>query len=177
MNVRIEKSFVFQAAIHFEGTFMVNTYDMNLLMTVLTEDQWEQKIAIERINFYILENLEHNIFVHNKDKKAIDKYRKAGLKVIELPEEPFDQIIGIVLMLKFDAIMEGRVAVDEIVFGSKLTSNIKFHTLFEEAEATYAGNNWWNNNSCVITTTKKDKVVKLFDTNDWKDVGLTWKAS
>lgn len=176
MNVRIEKNFTFQAAIHFEGTFMVNTYDMTLLMTVLTEDQLEQNIAIERINFYIIENLEHSIFVDSKQKKAIEKYRKAGMKVIELPEEPYDQIIGIVLMLKFDAIMEGRVSLDETVFGSKLTSNIKFHTLFEEAEALYAGNNWWNNNSCAITT-KKEKVVKLFDTTDWKDVGLTWQAN
>lgn len=176
MNVRIEKNFVFQAAIHFEGVFMVNTYDMTLLMTVLTEDQLEQNIAIERINFYLIENLEHCIFVNSKEKKAIDKYRKAGMRVIELPEEPFDQIIGIILMLKFDAIMEGRVSVDEIVFGSKLTSNIKFHTLFEEAEALYAGNNWWNTNACAMVN-KKDKVVKLFDTHDWKDVGLTWQAS
>lgn len=98
------------------------------------------------------------------------------MRVIELPEEPYDQIIGIVLMLKFDAIMEGRVGVDEIIFGSKLTSDIKFHTLFEEAEATYGGRDWWNNNTCAISN-KKDKVVKLFDTHDWKDVGLTWTAS
>jgi hypothetical protein len=146
------------------------------MMTVLTENQYEQNVAIERINFYCIENLEHCIFVDSKQKKAIDKYKKAGLKVIELPEEPYDQIISLILMLKFDAIMEGRVGVDEMIFGSKLTSNIKFHTLFEEAEAMYGGSNWWNQNTCAMLS-KKDKVVKLSDVVDWKDVGLTWKAS
>lgn len=163
------------SAVDFEDMFMMNLYDMTLFMSVQTESQLEQNIAVERINYYLLENIEDSIFVGQNKKKKISNYTKAGLKVVELPEEPYDQIIALVLMLKLDAIMEGRIRVDEIIFGSKLTSGIKFHCLFEEAQSLYSGNNWWNTSSCALKP-KKDKVVKLFDTHDWKDVGLTWQA-
>jgi hypothetical protein len=178
MNVRIEKDFIFDAAMHFENNFLINNYYLNLSMTVLTDSTYEQNIAIERINYFLNNCIENSIFVSSAESKNIEYYEKAGLTVLKLPEEPYDQIIACVLMLKLNSIMEEKIHVDKIVFGSKLTAGIKFNIEYDETEEFAEINDWWNDPSTSTENNqnrKKDKVVKLFEKDDWKELGLLWK--
>lgn len=174
---KVQKDYVFECAIHFEDKFMINFYELTLFMEVVTDNQYEQNIAIERVNYYLSSIIDNSIFVNQEEKKAIENYEKAGIKVITLPEDPYDQIIGLLLMLKLNAIMENKLVVNEIMFQSKLTAGIKFHTFIEETED-YLGKYWWTDSSPSYkdqSKTKKEKVVKLFDTDTWASLGLTWK--
>lgn len=178
MNARIEKDFVFDCAVHFENKFIINNYYVNLFMSVLTDSPYEQNIAIERANYFITQCIENSIFVLSTDTKVIENYEKAGLNILKLPEEPYDQIIGCVLMLKLNSIMEGKIHVDDIVFGSKLTAGIKFNINYDEVEQFAEMKDWWNDPSTSTQakqSRKKDKVIKLFDKDDWKELGLLWK--
>jgi hypothetical protein len=57
-----------------------------------------------------------------------------------------------------------------------LSNLIKFNIDHEIAAAEFAGKYWYNKNTLSLhNKTKKDKIVNLFEQNDWKDVGLTWK--
>lgn len=173
----IEKDFVFESAIHFENKFMINFYELTLFMEVVTDNQYEQNVAIERVNHFIQDVLDSCIFVNQTDKKSIENYEKAGIRVITIPENPYDQIIGLILILKLNAIMEGKLIINEIKFQSKLTSGIKFRTLEEETEE-FKGKHWWTENNPNYKETsksKKDKVVKLFDNDSWAELGLGWK--
>lgn len=179
MLTRIQKDFTFQTAVHFEGSFMVNFYEMLALIDVETLDPKEQHVAIERMTYFLNQQIENVIFVDEKETDAIQKYRAAGIKVAEIPDEPYDQIVGLVLINKCNSIMEGRLYVSEIVFGSKLSNLIKFNISGESAEAEFPGKFWYNDTSPnVLSKTKKDKIVKLFDEHQtsWKDLELTWKA-
>jgi hypothetical protein len=174
---KIQKDFVFECAIHFEEKFIINFYELTLFMEVNTDNQYEQNIAIERVNYYLTSVIDNSIFVNQSDKKAIENYENAGIRVITLPEDPYDQIIGLLLILKLNAIMENKVTVTEIIFQSKLTAGIKFHTYVEETED-YRGKYWWTENTpCykLVSKSKKDKVVKLFENDTWAELGLTWK--
>jgi len=173
---KIQKDYVFECAIHFEDKFMINFYETTLFMEVVTDNQYEQNIAIERINYYISNIIDNSIFVNEEDKKVITNYENAGIRVISLPEDPYDQIIGLLLMLKLNAIMENKIVINEIMFQSKLTAGIKFHTFIEETED-YLGKHWWTDKSpsYKIPSNKKEKVVKLFDEDTWTSLGLTWK--
>jgi hypothetical protein len=179
MSIKIQKDFVFESAIHFEGSFLINFYELTLHMTVDTDDMREQNIALERINYFLANHIENHIWVSSEEKKAIEAYQKANISVLEIPEEPFDQIVGMILLLKINAITEGKISVTNIIFGSKLTNNIKFDTSVEEAEALFAGKFWWNTSSPSTVArhiNKKEKVVKLVYEDNWNEFGLSWKA-
>lgn len=176
MNAEIEKDFTFLTSIHFENKFLVNLYEMKAYMQILTENPIEQNIAIERLNYFLGDYIDSAVLVKETEEDAISKYRAAGLKICTTPEEPFDQIVGMILINKCNAIMEGRILMSDITFGSKLSNLIKFNIDHETAAVEFAGKHWYNKHTLSLhNKTKKDKIVNLFEQNDWKDVGLTWK--
>lgn len=168
------------AAVHFNGKFMVNFYEMFASMTINTLDAPDQNIAVERITHFLGTVIEDCIFVCEKEKDAIEKYTKAGMTVCTIPEDPYDQIVGLILINKCNAIMENRIVMTDVTFGSKLSNLIKFELSNETAEAEFGGDHWWNiPTTCVQNKkTKKDKIVNLFDhkCDDWVELELTWQA-
>lgn len=176
MNAEIEKDFTFLTSIHFENKFLVNLYEMKAYMQILTENAIEQNVAIERLNYFLGDYIDSAVLINETEEEAINKYRAAGLKICTTPEEPYDQIVGMILINKCNAIMEGRIVMTDITFGSKLSNLIKFNIEHEIAAAEFAGKHWYNKHTLSLhNKTKKDKIVNLFEQNDWKDVGLTWK--
>ena len=178
MSARIEKEFLFESAIHFEDRFMINMFEITLFMEVETDNQKEQNIAIERLNYFLSQYIDSSIWVNQKETKAIEAYENAGIRVLTIPEDPYDQIVGLILICKLNAIMEDRLVITDIIFHSKLTAGIKFHSTFEETED-FKGNHWWNDPTTNVKTikskNKKEKIVKLFDNDEWSEVGLLWK--
>lgn len=176
MNTRVSKDYTFLSSIHFDNRFMVNLYEMNISMVIQTFDMLEQNIAIERVNYFISTILEESIFINNKEVEFIEKYNNAGLRCCLIPEDPFDQIIGLILMNKCNAIMEDRIHITDMIFGSKLSNLIKFELTSEMAINEYPGKYWWNDNtmSTASKPKKKDKIINLFDNkdNDWANLEL-----
>lgn len=180
MTTRIEKDFYFQAGVRFEGKFYMNVYDLTLSILVETDSIREQNIAIERIDYFFSNVLENSIFVLHSEKESIELYEKAGLHVCTTPEEPYDQIIALILLLKLNAIIEGKLYITDITMGSKLSEGIKFCVVPEIATNIFKGDFWYNKSNTSIrdstnSNSKKDKVVNLFDVYDWNDIGLCWK--
>jgi|LauGreDrversion4_2_1035121.scaffolds.fasta_scaffold573324_2 hypothetical protein len=181
MNARIEKDFYFQAAVHFEDKFYINSYDITLSLLVETDSIREQNIAMDRVTHFLSEVLQNSILVYNKDKESIDKYRTAGLKVCELPEEPYDQILSMILIQKLNTIMEDRLKITDMVLGSVLSDGVRYSMVAEVAEAVLSGNHWWNKSTICISNSEMtpdiegDNIVKLFNDEHWADLGLTWK--
>jgi hypothetical protein len=179
MNTRIEKDFYFQTAVHFEDKFYVNTYDLTLSLLVETESIREQNIAMERTEFFLANVLQNSLLVNITNRDAIEKYKLAGINICELPEEPYDQILSMVLLLKLNSIMEGRLKITDLVLGSTLSEGVRFTIVSEVAENVLGGNHWWNKPTACLTDTEcqnnTDNIVKLFDDEDWVDIGLSWK--
>ena len=87
MNARIEKDFYFQAAVHFEDKFYINSYDITLSLLVETDSIREQNIAMDRVTHFLSEVLQNSILVYNKDKESIDKYRTCLLYTSPSPRD------------------------------------------------------------------------------------------
>ena len=177
MSTRIERDFTFQAAVHFEEVFTMNIYEIGLAMVVDTDSIEEQNIAMNRIKHFLSECLENSVLVHIDEKKAVDKYSAADIKVCNLPEEPYDQIITLLLLLKLNAITEGRLHITDIVLKSVLSDGVKFSYDIESALSnSFDSKGWWNDSSSSISTKipKKDKVVKITKNTDWASFGLEW---
>jgi len=182
MNARISKKFFFQAAVHHEKTFLINDYDIQLHMIVATDDIREQNIAMDRIKYLFEFCLENSIFINSSDTKAVDLYSKANIRICPLPEDPYDQIIGIVIMNKCNVIAEEKLIVTSIEIKSKLCDDVVFHiSADEEVEFTHYTNVWWNENNPSTNghkSSKKEKIVELKkEPKDWNSVGLSWKQN
>jgi hypothetical protein len=182
MNARISREFLLQAGLHFEDKFIISSYVFELYMDVQTEDPREQNIALERIKYLIDECFSNCVFVDTTEKKVIDAYTLAGMKVCPLPDKPYDQVIASVLLSKCNAITEGKLLVDEIKITSDISDNVSFYiSIDDEIAFNYIKDTWWTENSTAITEfvkkSKREKVVSLKkDILDWVDLGLTWKA-
>lgn len=181
LATKIEREFSFQAGVYFEGEFMMTNYDLALKMEVETASIKEQNIAMDRIHYFLNECLANSIFVQDAEKKVIEKYLQADIKVCTLPEEPHDQIITILLLLKLNAITEGKLTITEISLISDLSDDVKFlYDIDTAVDHPFGNKGWWADYSTsisdVIKTNKKDKIVRLVKNNsDWAVVGLDWE--
>lgn len=182
MSTRIEKEFAFTAGVHFNNQYVINCYDFSLSMLVDTESIREQNVAMERIKYFLYECLENSVFINQSEKKSIENYANAGIKICTLPEEPYDQIVSLLLMTKLNSITEGRLTITDIVLGSKLSDGVNFCMVSETAEQMLSDvSGWWNEpttsiNQCKMKADKKGKVVKLFNNHgEWNEIGLSWK--
>lgn len=180
MNARISRKFSFPAGIHYDGSFIINTYDIELFLDVTTEDIREQNIAMDRIKYLFDVCLDSCIFVDMHDCKAVDSYAKTNINICLLPDEPYDQVIASVLISKINSITEKHLFVTEIKVKSRICDDVIFY-VGENEEADFHGmrNVWWTENSPMISTlkkSKKEKVVELKkEPKDWNSIGLGWK--
>lgn len=177
MNTIIEKDFDFQACVHFQDTFLMNIYEFTLIIEVNTDNIREQNVAMDRIKYLVYESIENSIFVNFTDTKAIENYTKAGLKVCVVPEEPYDQIIALLLLLKLNAICENKLKIIDIKITSKLSDDVKFNENIDTATNAITTAGWWNEihpNLCSSSQNKKEKIVKLVK-DSWNELGLGWK--
>ena len=176
----IEREFDLHAGVHFEGKFLINYYSIVCSMNVETDCIREQNIAMDRIKCLLSECLSNCVFVQDSEKKTIEKYTAAGMKVCTLPEEPYDQIVALMLFHKLNTITEGRLEITAIALDSVIGDNVRFLYDAENAEHHPYKSGWWNESGPSITTTatnKKDKIVKLVKQSDWSLYELDWKQS
>ena len=178
---RVERDFGFEAAVHFADNFYVNSYLITASMLVETTSIKEQNIALDRVVHFLRSVLHSSIFVHQKDINAINKYKSADIRICTLPEEPYDQIISMVLLVKLNAITEGRLLITDLTLDSNMSDGVRFCTVAEVAVNMIDSSPelWWNAPSlCIEHCFKEDdsKVVKLFDQTGWSEVGLEWKS-
>ncbi len=180
MSTRIEKDFYFQTAVHFDNKFYINSYDLTLSVLVETDSIREQNVAMDRVTHFLNSVLQNSLLISIKETEAIEKYKKAGLKICELPEDPYDQILSMVLLQKLNAIMEGRLCITDLVLGSTMSEGVRFTMVSEVSEGVLGGNHWWNKSTICLNdaeagATTKTNIVKLFDDAHWVDLGLSWK--
>lgn len=181
INVLIERDFQFLAAIYFQGEFQFNVYDLTLHMEVNTESVREQHVAIERVKYFILNCLDSCIFINESEKNLIEKYEDCGLKVCALSDDPYDQIVALIILAKSEAITEGRMEITDVLLTSRLSDGVKFKESIESVKSDLIGRGWWSEASPMIVSqtklqNKKEKIVKLIhNDNDWNEFDLGWK--
>jgi len=151
-------------------------------MEVETESIREQNVAMERIKYFLNECLENGIFVQDTEHKVIEKYNSCGFKVCTVPEEPYDQIITLLLLIKLNSITEGRLVITDMTLGSRISDDVRFICDIESPRGPLESPGWRSDIGTSISdpikkSVKKDKIVKLFKTpsTDWAEYNLVWK--
>jgi hypothetical protein len=103
--------------------------------------------------------------------------------MVVLPDEAFDQIIAMAILCKINAVMEGKIILEEVKLSSIAGDNVWYGFDIEDDLGMFAavptknkkfnkGKPWWHRND-IMTFDAKGK----FDIADWAEVGLTWEES
>jgi hypothetical protein len=177
MNVRLKYDMPFTAGMYYDDTFRMNNYSLRLWMTTNTEKSSDHTIAFERIKTFIYKEIDSTIFINKELSDQCDLFYEAGLGVTTLPGDPVDQIIGIMLYYKLNAIMEGRMTVVETEISSMFGDNMVY--LHSELENTlgYVQPAWWTTADLVhsdVEPVDSDNVVAIPQSNCWRDLELAW---
>lgn len=180
MNVRLRYNITFPAAAWFEGELMMTNYTLALKLLTQTMDPQDQNIALERIKYFLLNELHSTIFINQTDDERAEIFTDVGLNVTTLPEEPVDQVVGIMLFYKLNAIMEGRMKITELVLSSEAGDSIEYFHSENEITDLFPESGWWHEPTLCHSSVEpeegeeKPNVVDLNADDEWRDQDLGW---
>jgi len=169
MNVRLQYVTAFNAGFWLEQQLVMSTYQIRIKLLTQTLDPADQNIALERVKHFLLSEIHSTVFVNQTEVECAEAFASLGLNVTTLPEDPVDQIVGIMLYHKLNAIMQGRMKVSELVLSSDAGDNVEFYHSQAEQTNLFAGPGWWND-----ATTLHDNIDD--DTAEISDVDTVWRG-
>jgi hypothetical protein len=177
MNVRLKKRFDVMAGMVYDDQFATNRYQIDLELLTVSDDHEQQNIAYDRMKFWVYRLLQDGILM-SEDSEMLEKWADTGSRIMALPEEPVDQVVGIMLYLKLNAVMENRMVVTTVEISSTEGDDTVYVHNHGEALGSLAENGWWTDaRPCWIlpqTNRNHGKIVTLDRTPEWGDFDLDW---
>ncbi len=178
MNVRLQYDLEFLAGIYYEDRLQINKYDVSMNLLTKTKDAASTNIAMERLKAFVFDELSSTVFINQNNMERAEFLQMMGVNVTTLPEEPVDQIVGMMLYYKLNAIMENRMVITGLDISSELGDGVWYQHDEEDSAGPFApGAGWWHQSSTQHETIEPqevaDNVVKVISTG-WYEMGLDW---
>lgn len=179
MMVRLRKRFDWCSGMVYQGVFYANFYRAELAMITHTASHHEQNVAYERMKYWMLDVLANSILIHDQDP-TLAQWQATGARVLCLPEPPVDQIVGMMLYAKLNAIMEKRMQIHDIEIASAEGDDMVYQHCTDEALGGLAAEGWWQDARPIWVSDpvrrNRSKVVTLDRVAEWVDHGMSWHA-
>jgi hypothetical protein len=167
----------FTAGVYYGGEMLMNHYNLILHMTTNSSNAVNHNVAFERIKHFVYQCLDSTIFIDVAQEQQCEKFIEAGLSITTVPGDPVDQLIGLMLYYKLNAIMEDRIIVDETEISSILGENMVYLHSDNEITDVEIIPEWWTSAEPVhneYTTTETEKIVSMSSSIAWKELELAW---
>lgn len=167
----------FTAGVYYGGETRMNNYYLTVYMTTNSHDAVNHNVAFERIKYFVYNCLDSTVFVNQDHESQCKLFMHAGMSITTMPGEPVDQLIGLMLYYKLNAVMEDRILVDETEISSALGENIVY--LHSENEITDVESipDWWTTPDTVhsdYVSLSADKIVAMPANTVWRELDLLW---
>lgn len=173
MNVRLSYSTDFVAINVLENRVYPNIYKVDIELITISDDGDTQNIAFEKMKFLLGEIFEGSILINSTHPLLKTFLSVNPTKVIMLPESPFDQVVGMALYQKINAIMDDYLVIHEIKVSSRAGANIGYvvdeQDDFGEFEKPTKIEPWWFRDDLQTIDTKQP-IQQL----SWADLDLEW---
>lgn len=177
MNVSLQYSIDFMGGIYYDNRLQFNSYSLSLQMLTASSDALVTNISLERIKAFVMGELENVVFINRENEAQAEMLQAIGANICTLPDEPVDQIIGIMLYCKLNAITEGQLLVTKLDISSSLGDEVWYQHNEEDHLGPFAADGWWHKRSCQKDTLDPEgtaeNVVKVESTG-WQEYGLEW---
>ena len=177
MNVKIGYTTQCIAAVWWDSKLIMSTYDVTFKLITAGMDPANTNTALDRLKYMVEEYLIDCVFINHTETDQIKRLKAAGIKVIVMPEEPVDQIIGMMLYCKISAVMEGHMLIRSVMLSSTAGDGVVYEHDNTESIAPFDQVGWWNSTAPVCeqqTKRNPEKVFVINATNQWRDLGLEW---
>lgn len=177
MNVRLQYDLEFLAGIYYDDRLQMNSYTVSINLLTKTRDPASTNIAMERLKAFVFEELSSTVFINQTNMERAEFLQMVGASVTTLPEEPVDQIIGMMLYYKLNAIMEDRMIITGLDISSSLGDGIWYQHDEEDSAGPFSKQGWWHDAStqheAIEPAEVPNNVVKVISTG-WYELGLDW---
>lgn len=175
MNVRLSKRFDFLSNAWWTDQLVCNKYSVTVSMVTMTADQDEHNVSVARIERFMKDVIGNSILIRSDDTKQIERLNTAGIKTVELPEEPYDQTVAIMLYCKLNAICAGKMVITGVDLESEAGQDVNYMIDDDDGLGPFADEGWWNDEEPTAKSNKKKgKVVHMDGKLSWDDFGLQW---
>jgi hypothetical protein len=177
MNVRLKHDMHFIAGVYYNGELRMNNYSLRLWMITNTHEASSHNISFDRIKYFIYSEIDSTIFINSTDYEQCQQFVNTGLKITTLPGDPVDQLVGLMLYYKLNAIIENRMTIVETELASTMGENMAYLHSENEITDEVVGPDWWTTADlvhCDINLIDPDKVVILHQSSVWRDLDLAW---
>lgn len=177
MNVRLQYDIEFLAGIYYDDQLQMNSYNASLSLVTRTKDAKSTNVAMDRLKAFVYGEMESTIFINQAYRERAEMMQIMGANVTTLPEEPVDQIVGMMLYYKLNAIMEGRMEIVQLDISSKLGDGVWYMHGEDDLPGPFAQDSWWHHSGVQHDTLDPtDVVVNVVKVapNAWIEYGLMW---
>lgn len=177
MNVRLQYNLEFPGAVYFDERLQLNSYQVNLNMITNTKDRVKINIAMERLRCFVHEELANAVYIHQDRQDIAEVMQMLGMNMVTLPEDPVDQIVGMMLYYKLNAIMENVMVVVALDICSTLGDEVWYMHDEEDAAGPFSQDGWWHEATVRhdnIQIVDPDAKIVEVKPNAWAEYGLMW---
>lgn len=183
MNVKISRGFQFSCMVLGEKTdhAQINLYTLGLDMTALSQDSTYYNIAYDRVKFWVQDIMQDAILI-SQHHPQLSQWQSTGNRCIIFPQDPVDQLVGVMMLSKLNALTEQNLEINCLSISSAFDDNVCY--FFEAGETHDIANmpDWWLDSRPIWSMQDKirggtKKIMYLTRSRDWKDYGLDWAQS
>jgi hypothetical protein len=180
MNVRLQTNIEFPAGIYYNDQLRMNRYSVAIQLCTTTIDHEQINIAMDRLKMFVYSELADTVFINQQDQERAELLSLMGINITTLPEEPIDQIVGLMLYCKLNSVMEERMFIERLDISSLLGDNVVYVHDMEDNIGPFRSEGWWSlsdtshNNINSITT--EENVVKV-PISGWGKYNLNWNET
>lgn len=180
MDIRLNLDLNFTAGLWHVNQFYMNNYSVNVNVVTNTIEAEDAQVAVERLRWFSYNVLNNSFFVQKEEVDRQQQLWANGMNVLVLPEVPTDQIIGMMLYTKLNAISDDKIVITDIQITSGLSDGVRYIFAEDDNYLVFEDDNWWNDPEIIwfdksIFNSSEDGTVKMRPMVQWKDVDLQWK--
>lgn len=182
MNVNLEKTFSFSCVlVESDAAPWINVYDVRIRMCPVTENHVEYNIAYERMKFWFQCIMQDSLMLQ-QDHDKLSIWRDTGIRCLDFPVPPVDQVLGLMLMSKLTAMVEGRINIREIAICSPADEFVWYVCDRGDQLHWFDQPGWWQESSPVHATMGKKtrntgKIITIPRQEDWQTHDLEWNVA
>ena len=124
----------FKSIIVVDNELFNNEYQIKLHITPVTVNLQEQGDYFERLKM-LFENVFANTIIASRDEKLYQVLEKeTNNRFVQLPRQPYDQLMAAVCFTKSNAILQGKIIINELELSSYQGDGITYSIVKEGPE-------------------------------------------
>ena len=163
MNVKIGYTTPLTAGVWWDDHLIMANYTITFKLITVTDNVKDSNTALDRLKYMIEEVFTDGVFINHKETEQIKRLKAAGIQTIILPEEPVDQIVGMMLYSKIGAVMEGQVDIRSVLVSSNIGDDVIYEHDLTESVAPFNEPGWWLDSTPAIENgTRKNSKDTIF---------------